>query len=257
MKAKLTIVKVGGKIVEDSSSLARLITDFANMPGFKMLVHGGGRTATDVAAKMGIDTRMVAGRRVTDEAMLRVVTMVYGGLVNKNVVAQLQSSGVSALGLTGADMDVIRSHRRPAQDVDYGFVGDVDNVRADRLAQLLHSGITPVMAPLTHDGQGLLLNTNADTIAARVAIALSDFFSVTLTYCFEFPGVLSDPQDVGSVIPYINQAKFEDLVTSGQVTGGMIPKLENCLACVQSGVENVVITRADCLGNGGGTVIGR
>ena len=180
MKEKLTVVKVGGKIVEDTAALGRLITRFAAMPGLKALVHGGGRTATDVAARLGIETTMVGGRRVTDEAMLRVVTMVYAGLVNKNVVARLEAAGVCALGLTGADMDTVRSHRRPAGEVDYGYVGDVDRVDGERLASLIRSGIVPVMAPLTHDGHGQMLNTNADTIAAETARALAREFDVTL-----------------------------------------------------------------------------
>ena len=171
MKEKITIVKVGGKIVEDDVSLDVLLNGFTAIGGHKLLVHGGGRTATDVAARMGVETVMVGGRRVTDAAMLRVVTMVYGGLVNKQVVARLQARGVDALGLTGADMDVVRSRRRPVADVDYGFVGDVERVDADRLAMLVRSGVTPVMAPLTHDGRGCLLNTNADTIAGEVARA--------------------------------------------------------------------------------------
>ena len=255
MKEKLTIVKVGGKIVENSSALDRLIRDFSQIPGYKVLIHGGGRTATDVAAQMGVTTQMVGGRRFTDADMLRVVTMVYGGLVNKNVVARLGASGVCALGLTGADMDVIRSHRRPAGEVDYGFVGDVDRVDGERLAQLIRGGIVPVMAPLTHDGKGSMLNTNADTIAGETAKALAAFFDVTLIYCFEFAGVLGDPQDEGSVIPRIDRPFFNLLVEKGVVSGGMIPKLENCLAAVEAGVGRIVITRADLLGQDGGTVI--
>ena len=190
MKEKLTVVKVGGKIVEEPSALARLLTDFSALPGLKVLVHGGGRTATDMAARLGIATQMVGGRRVTDAETLRVVTMVYAGLVNKNVVAGLQAHGVNALGLTGADMDVIRSHRRVSGEVDYGFVGDVDRVDADMLAMLLGAGVVPVMAPLTHDGCGSLLNTNADTIAGETAKALAMRFDVTLVYCFEHAGVL-------------------------------------------------------------------
>ena len=190
---ELTIVKVGGKIVETPETLQALLRQFSALKGLKILVHGGGRTATEVAAQLNIPTQMVDGRRITDEEMLRVVTMVYGGLVNKQVVAQLQACGVNALGLTGADMDVIRSHRRqPVGGVDFGFVGDVDRVDADRLSQLLDSGITPVVAPLTHNGQGSLLNTNADTMAAEVAKALAERYDVTLVYCFEHAGVLAE-----------------------------------------------------------------
>ncbi len=255
MKEKLTIVKVGGKIVEDTAALSDLIERFCQIPGHKLLVHGGGRTATDIATRMGIKTQMVNGRRVTDADMLRIVTMVYGGLVNKNVVAALEAAGVCALGLTGADMNVIRSHRRQNADVDFGFVGDVDKVDGARLAQLINSGIIPVMAPLTHDKQGQILNTNADTIAGETAKALAEHFDVTLTYCFEFAGVLSNPDDTESVIPLINQEAFERLKDEGVVSGGMIPKLENCLHCVRAGVSRVIITRADRIGMSGGTII--
>lgn len=245
MNEKLTVVKVGGKIVEDAASLSRLLDDFSALAGPKVLVHGGGRTATDVAARLGIETRMVAGRRVTDGAMLDVVTMVYGGLVNKRIVAGLQARGTDAVGLTGADMDVMRSHRRPAGEVDYGFVGDVDRVNAARLSALLASGAVPVLAPLTHDGGGQLLNTNADTIAGEAAKALAVAYDVTLVYCFEHTGVLADATDADSVIPYIDRALFRTLVADGVVSGGMVPKIENCLAAVEAGVGRVVITRAD------------
>lgn len=254
-KEKITVVKVGGKIVEDAEALSRLIADFSRLEGKKVLVHGGGRTATDVAAHLGIETRMVGGRRVTDKDMLRVVTMVYGGLVNKQVVAALQGAGVCALGLTGADMDVIRSHRRQNGEVDYGFVGDVDRVDGQRLSALIDSGIVPVMAPLTHDGEGNMLNTNADTIAGETAKALAGYYEVTLVYCFEYPGVMRDAEDPASVISHIGREDFEQLKSAGIVSGGMIPKIENCLAAVEAGVERVVITRADCLGSDGGTVI--
>lgn len=255
MKEKLTIIKVGGKIVEDEASLTRLIEYFAALDGHKLLVHGGGRTATDVAAQLGIATQMVNGRRVTDAEMLRVVTMVYGGLVNKNVVARLQACGICALGLTGADVDVMRSHRRTGTAVDYGFVGDVDKVDGQRLADFIRSGIVPVMAPLTHDGNGTLLNTNADTIAGETAKALAAHFDVTLVYCFEHAGVLRDPDDESSVIPHICRSSFDALVADGTVSGGMIPKIENCLAAVEAGVGRVVITKADRISEDAGTWI--
>lgn len=255
MKEKLTIVKVGGKIVEDEASLQRLILAFAQMDGLRLLVHGGGRTATDVAKRLGVETVMVEGRRVTDQAMLEVVTMVYGGLVNKSVVAALQAAGINAIGLTGADMNVMRAHRRPAGRVDYGFVGDVDKADGEALAHLLQSGVVPVMAPLTHDGHGQLLNTNADTIAGETAKALAHHFEVTLVYCFEHAGVLKDANDEESLIPTINRASFEALVADGTVSSGMIPKIENCLQAVEQGVARVVITAADALGTDSGTVI--
>ena len=255
MKEKLNIIKVGGKIVENSAALSRLISQFAQLPGLKMLVHGGGRTATDIAAQMGVETKMVEGRRVTDTEMLRVVTMVYGGLVNKNVVAQLNAAGLCALGLTGADMDVIRSHRREVTTVDYGFVGDVDRVDGRRLAQLLESGLVPVMAPLTHDGNGNILNTNADTIAAETAKALAEHYDVTLIFSFEKKGVLSNPDDEDSVIPLITRADFERYVADGTVAGGMLPKLENAFEAISAGVSRVNITLATAIDGRHGTMI--
>ena len=256
MKQKVTVVKVGGKIVEAPDTLETLLHRFSALEGLKVLVHGGGRTATEVAAKLGVETHMVDGRRITDADMLRVVTMVYGGLVNKQVVARLQACGVNALGLTGADMNLIRSHRRPERNgVDFGFVGDVDCVDGERLAQLLHSGVTPVVAPLTHDGEGHLLNTNADTMAGEVAKALARQFEVTLVYCFEHAGVLADPDNEASVIPLITRRDFDALKAQGVVTGGMLPKIENCLSAVGAGVRRVVITRADALQEGCGTTI--
>lgn len=256
MKHQLTIVKVGGKIVETPDTLNRLLQDFSTLEGNKILVHGGGRTATQMATQLGIETHMIEGRRVTDEDMLKVVTMVYGGLVNKNLVAQLQSRGVNALGLTGADMNIILSHKRPLKnDIDYGYVGDVDQVNTTQLEQLLTMGITPILAPLTHDGEGRMLNTNADTIAAETAKALAERFDVTLVYCFEHAGVLTNPDDENSVIPAISHETFETLKADGIVSGGMLPKIENSLKAVDAGVKRVIITRADKIGSLEGTVI--
>lgn len=249
----LNIVKVGGAIVEKEDSLSRLLNDFSLLQGHRLLVHGGGRLATTLATQMGIETQMIDGRRVTDAEMLRIVTMVYGGLVNKQIVAQLQARGINALGLCGADCDILRSHRRPPVKtpdsvIDYGFVGDIDHCNAEALAALLRQGITPVVAPLTHDGCGQLLNTNADTIASTVATALAPLFDVTLTFCFEKKGVLRDANDEDSVIPHITAADFTQLKRDGIVQGGMIPKIENALNACQAGVKRVVITRADQLG---------
>ena len=255
MKEKLTIIKVGGKIVEEEDSLRQLLTDFSAIPGAKILVHGGGRSATKIAAQLGVETKMIGGRRVTDRQMLDIVTMVYGGLVNKNVVARLQAQGVNALGLTGADMNVIRSHKRPVKDVDYGFVGDVDEVDGELLADLIRKGIVPVMAPLTHDGQGQLLNTNADTIAGETAKAMARFFDVTLVYCFEKKGVLRNADDDESVIPHINEAEFKRYVEDGTIQGGMIPKLENSFDALHAGVAKVVITLASAIDGTSGTII--
>ena len=255
----ITIVKVGGAVVEDPAQLSLLLEGFKQIGGAKILVHGGGRRATKVAAQLGIESHMVNGRRITDADMLEVVTMVYGGLVNKNIVARLQSLGVNAIGLTGADMDVIRSHKRPLKDgVDFGFVGDVDRVAADRIRTLIEAGLTPVLAPLTHDGHGTMLNTNADTIASETARALAPLYDTTLVYCFEKPGVLADPDDDASVIPTITRADFHRLTTDGTISGGMLPKIENALAAVEAGVKRVVITKADCLGKPDcGTTISR
>lgn len=252
---QLTIVKVGGKIVEEPESLERLLNDFSAIKGNKILVHGGGRSATKIAAQLGIETKMVDGRRVTDEEMLRVVTMVYGGLVNKNIVAQLQAHSINALGLTGTDMNVILSHKRKPEPVDFGFVGDVDKVDATRLSMLIDAGIVPVMAPLTHDGKGSLLNTNADTIAGEVAKAMTAYYDVTLMYCFEKAGVLADENDDESVIDHINGDDFHRLVEDGVIQGGMIPKVQNALSAVDAGVKEVIITKATAIDGLHGTKI--
>ncbi len=256
MKEKLTIVKVGGAVVEDEQQLSQLLRDFGAIAGRKVLVHGGGRRATQVAQSLGIESHMVNGRRITDGQMLQVVTMVYGGLVNKNLVARLQANGVNALGLTGADIDVIRSHRRPLKDgIDFGYVGDVDKADGTVLSRLIEMGITPVLAPLTHDGQGQMLNTNADTIAAETAKALAPFYEVTLIYSFEKKGVLRDPLDDDSVIPVITRDDFQRYVADGTVAGGMIPKLENAFQAISEGVARVNITLATAIDGQHGTMI--
>lgn len=255
MRQQLTIIKVGGKIVEDAKALSLLLDDFVKIPGNKVLVHGGGRTATQVAAQLGLETQMIDGRRVTDADMLRVVTMVYGGLVNKSVVAQLNARGICALGITGADCGVIISHKRQPNPIDYGFVGDVDRVDAARLASIINQDITPVLAPLTFDGQGGLLNTNADTIAGETAKAMAAAYDVTLVYCFEKAGVLSNPDDDSSLIPEIHAETFPQLVADGTVSGGMIPKIHNSLQAVEAGVKRVVITSALPLNIESGTQI--
>ncbi|MBQ6062386.1 MAG: acetylglutamate kinase [Prevotella sp.] len=239
---KITILKVGGAVVEDESQLSRLLDTFCAIEGKKVLIHGGGRKATKIAAALGIESQMVNGRRITDAQMLEVVTMVYGGLVNKNLVALLQARGINAIGLTGADMDVIHSHKRPIKDgVDFGFVGDVERVDGNALRTLIESGLTPVMAPLTHDGQGNVLNTNADTIASEVAKALATCYDVSLTFSFEKKGVLSNPDDENSVIPIITRASFKRLLDEGIISGGMIPKMENAFAAIDAGVKEVII----------------
>ena len=256
MREKITVVKVGGAVVEDEAQLTQLLKDFSAISGRKVLIHGGGRRATQVAASLGIESKMVNGRRITDKDMLSVVTMVYGGLVNKNLVARLQANGVNALGLTGADVDVIRSHKRPIKDgVDFGFVGDVDKVDGEMLSKLIEAGITPVMAPLTHDGQGNILNTNADTIASETAKALAPFYDVTLIFSFEKKGVLSNPDDDNSVIPTITRADYIRYKADGTISGGMLPKIENALSAIEKGVKRVIITLATAIDGESGTII--
>ena len=256
MKETLTIVKVGGAVIEDEAPLAQLLKDFAAIDGRKVLVHGGGRKATKMAGRLGIETRMVNGRRITDAQMLEVVTMIYGGLVNKQLVTRLQAHGVNALGLTGADGDAIRSHKRPMKDgVDYGFVGDVDRVDGAMLSRLIEAGITPVMAPLTHDAQGNILNTNADTIASETAKALAPFYDVTLIFSFEKKGVLSNPDDDDSVIPTITREDFIRYKADGTISGGMLPKIENALSAIDAGVSQVIITLATAIDGQHGTII--
>ena len=260
MKEKLTIVKVGGAVVENEAQLTQLLKDFAAIKGAKVLVHGGGRRATKTAERLGIETKMVEGRRITDTAMLEVVTMVYGGLVNKTVVARLQAIGINAIGLTGADAGIIRSVKRPPvvmQEalVDFGFVGDVKRVDGEKIAQLIDAGLTPVIAPLTHDGEGHILNTNADTMASETAKALAQLYDVTLVFAFEKPGVLRDPDDDTSVITTITHEDFERYRNDGTISGGMVPKVTNALAAVDAGVSRVVITSAKAIDGEHGTII--
>ena len=241
MKEKLTIVKVGGKIVEDPETLSVLLADFAKIEGRKILVHGGGRSATRMSERLGIPTKMVDGRRITDDDTLRVVTMVYGGLVNKTIVAMLQSEGINAVGLTGADMNIVRSDKRPVHAIDYGWVGDVRAVDGKAIATLVENGYCPVVAPLTHDGKGHLLNTNADTMAAAVAMEASKTYDVSLMFCFEKKGVLDAE---GNVITSITPALYKQLKADGTIADGMIPKLDNAFECIAAGVTSVVITES-------------
>jgi len=255
MNFQLTIVKVGGQVIEEPDSLNALLTDFSKIAGYKMLIHGGGRTATDLAKKLGVESKMVNGRRITDEETLKIVTMVYAGLVNKQMVAQLQSLLVDAVGLTGADMNIILARKRPVTDVDYGFVGDIKQVNARILADLLNQGYTPVLAPLTHDGEGNLLNTNADTIAAETARALAYDFNVRLIYCFEKKGVLMNENDESSVIPILDSELYQQYKDAGIIKDGMIPKLDNAFRALAAGVKEVIITSASGMNTGKGTYI--
>ena len=250
MREHLIIIKVGGKIVEEQESLTSLLKDFSRIAGNKILVHGGGQTATVLSDKLGIETKMVDGRRITDAETLKIATMVYAGLVNKNVVAGLQALGNNAIGLTGADLDVIRAVKRPVGEIDYGYVGDINWVNATALAELLNNGAIPVIAPITHDGKGSLLNTNADTIASELATSLSSRYEVRLIFCFEKSGVLMNESDENSRIPEIDPKEFEELKAEGIITGGMIPKLENGFNAMRRGVSAVVITNAQGLSGG-------
>ncbi|WP_379026262.1 acetylglutamate kinase [Parapedobacter deserti] len=241
------IVKIGGNIIDHSEGLSRFLEHFANLRGNKILVHGGGKIATRTAADLGIEAVLVEGRRITDEAMLRVVTMVYAGLTNKQLVAGLQARGCNAIGLSGADGNTIKAERRPVKEIDYGFVGDLwpGSVDADAIATLVAGGFTPVFSAITHDGRGQLLNTNADTIASALAVALSAKYDTSLVYCFEKRGVLRNIQDDNSVIPEIRAAEFEQLKMSGVIADGMVPKLHNAFQAIARGVSEVCIGHAD------------
>ncbi|KAA5547781.1 acetylglutamate kinase [Adhaeribacter rhizoryzae] len=247
MKDALQVVKIGGNIIDDEAKLNSFLKDFAQLTGPKILVHGGGKIATEVSKGLGIEARLVDGRRITDAETLRVVTMVYGGLVNKNIVAKLQANNCNALGLTGADADIIPATKRPVKDIDYGFVGDITEgtIPAKTLKLLLENNLTPVIAPLTHDGQGNLLNTNADTIASALAVALSGHFETRLTYCFEKKGVLTDINDDNSVIHQITNNQYTSLKNDGTIAQGMIPKLDNAFRAIAAGVTSVFICHAD------------
>jgi acetylglutamate kinase len=250
MRDRLTIIKVGGNVVEEESSLKSLLKDFSRIAGNKILVHGGGKTATILSEKLGIESKKVEGRRITDAETLKVVTMVYAGLVNKNIVAGLQALGNNAIGLTGADLDLIRAAKRPIGEIDYGYVGDIKTVNYQALNELLNSGAIPVVAPITHDGHGQLLNTNADTIASELAAAMSYDFEVQLIYCFEKSGVLMNENDESSRIYEINPEVFSELKANGVVSGGMIPKLSDGFAALNRGVGVVVITNPSGISEG-------
>jgi len=251
---KLTLVKVGGKVVENQDSLSSLLVHFSKIAGSKVLIHGGGRSATALAKQMGIETTMVEGRRITNKEMLKIVTMVYGGFVNKNIVAQLQALGIQALGLTGADLNYMEAIKRPVLNIDYGFVGDITKVNIELLCPLVEQNIVPVLAPLSHDGSGQILNTNADTIAAETAIAFSKHFQTELIYCFEMPGVLKDSNDKTSIIPNLTLNEFKKYQEQGIINAGMIPKLDNSFRALNKGVNNIRITNIEGLTSGGTTL---
>lgn len=240
-KQKLTIVKVGGNVINNAEALESFLTDFSQVEGNKILVHGGGKRATQLAADLGIEAKMINGRRVTDETTLEIVTMVYAGLLNKNITATLQKFSCNALGLSGADGNSIQAHKRIVKDVDYGFAGDVDGVNADNIATFIEGGMTPVFCAITHDGNGQLLNTNADTIASTIAVGMSEKYEVSLIYTFEKNGVLTSVDDDNSVITDIDSSKYEQLKEDGIIADGMLPKMENCFSALNKGVSKVII----------------
>ena len=238
---KLSIVKIGGNVIENETELTKFLTSFSQMEGPKILVHGGGKLATQLANKLGIGSKLVGGRRITDSETLKIITMVYAGLTNKNIVAKLQSDHCNAIGLTGADGDAIQAHKRPVKDIDYGFVGDVDGVNTKTIGQLLNIGLTPVFCAMTHDGEGQLLNTNADTIASEIAIGMSGDYQTDLYYCFEKKGVLMDIYDENSVVEHITKNSYQKLLDDGVIADGMLPKLENCFHALNKNVHKVCI----------------
>lgn len=244
---KLYIIKIGGNVIDNSENLHYFLNDFAALDGHKILIHGGGKLATDLSHTMGLEPKMVDGRRITDIETLRVVTMVYAGLINKNIVAQLQRFNCNAIGLTGADGNLIRAKKRPVKEIDYGYVGDLHetSVATHRLSALLNDGLVPVFSAITHDGEGQLLNTNADTIASAIAVAMASHFKVSLVYCFEKKGVLKDVQDDTSVIREISSDEFETLKADNIIAGGMLPKLQNAFQAITNGVEEVYIGKSD------------
>lgn len=248
---QLHVIKIGGNVIDNSEALHRFLKDFSSLKGHKILVHGGGKVATQLSETLGIEAKLVDGRRITDIETLRVVTMVYGGLINKNIVAQLQRYKSNAIGLTGADGNLIRAQKRPVKTIDYGYVGDLkdDSIDSKGIAALLEAGFTPVFCALTHDGEGQLLNTNADTIASALAVAMSSHYASTLIYCFEKRGVLEDIDDEESLIREINPERYEELKTAKIIHSGMIPKLDNAFSAIHSGVKAVIIGHADELSN--------
>lgn len=246
-KPILTVVKIGGNVIDHKAMLLGFLETFASIPAPKVLIHGGGKVATQVSAEMGITAKMVNGRRITDANTLRIVTMVYGGLLNKQIVAGLQAFHCPAIGMTGADGNIIQAHKRQHPEIDFGYVGDVDQVNGDALNRLLSAGFCPVIAPLTHDGQGTLLNTNADTIAAETAIALSHFQPVRFVYCFEKKGLLTDITDENSVVAKVALSEIETLKANGTISDGMIPKVDNIAYALRSGVSEVLLCHAEDL----------
>lgn len=249
MKQQLTVIKIGGNIIDNPTELTQFLSDFSKIEGAKVLIHGGGKSATKMAQSVGLTPKMVDGRRITDAPMLDIAVMIYAGQINKNVVAELQANGTNAVGFTGADGNLILSEKRNHPTIDYGFVGDVKKINTPLLQKLIDLEITPVFCAITHDKNGQLLNTNADTIASELAIGLSEVFEVTLNYCFEKPGVLYDAEDDSSVIAQIDSSLYSKLKEEGAIHSGMIPKLDNCFNSLSKGVQKIKIGHHSMLKN--------
>jgi len=248
-KQSVHIVKIGGNIINDKEILSSFLYDFSKMEGLKILVHGGGNKATKIANDLGLQPKMIGGRRITDEANLEVVTMVYAGLLNKDITAQLQHNNCNAIGLTGADANCILAHKRMVKDIDYGYAGDVDAINSKVIKLFLENKMTPVFCAITHDKKGQLLNTNADTISSEIAKALSDDYQVELIYCFEKNGVLEDINYDNSVIERINKETYEELKKKRIIAEGMLPKLKNCFEALENGVKKVIIGNPEIISN--------
>lgn len=252
---KITVIKIGGSVLDDPAALGRFVADFTAFEGPKILVHGGGKVATRLAERLELTVRMTEGRRITDKAMLDVVTMVYAGLVNKQLVAALQAAGCNAIGLSGADGNAVTARRRAPEPVDFGFVGDIERVDDALLKGLLEAHLTPVFSAIMHDGRGTLLNCNADSVAAAVAEGAARIAPTDLVFCFEKTGVLRDADDERTLIPELTAGSFAALRAEGAVKGGMLPKIENALRAIGRGVRSVAIKHAGNLSNGTGTII--
>lgn len=243
----LSIVKIGGNVIENTAELDQFLVLFSKLEGPKILVHGGGKLATELASKLGVESKLVNGRRITDAESIDIITMVYGGLANKTIVAKLQANDCNAIGLSGADGNAIQAHKRPVKEIDYGFVGDIDGVNATLIDSLLKANLTPVFCALSHDGKGQILNTNADTIASEIAIGMSELFETTLYYCFEKKGVLLSINDENSVVKHINSEKYKELLDQKIIADGMLPKLENCFHALNNKVHKVCLGDLDML----------
>ena len=249
-KQIVQIVKIGGNVINNDVALTAFLKDFAALEEPKILVHGGGKRASEISSAMGLVPEMINGRRVTDVETLEVVTMVYAGLLNKKIIAQLQKYNCNALGLSGADANCILAHKREVKDVDYGFAGDVDSINSEFLNVLLQNNVTPVFCAITHNKKAQLLNTNADTIASEVAIGMSKLYDVELNFVFELKGVLESIEDKNSVITYINSEKYKELIKAGIIADGMLPKMHNCFNALEKGVSKVKIGDASLVTNG-------